>query len=68
MNPMSDATNHPVAKAIDVLAIGSIVGTIVGWLPAIASVLSIVWFCIQIYESTTYKNFYKWMRGDKDSK
>lgn len=51
---MADAINHPVARAVDVLAAGSIIGTIVGWLPAIASVLSILWFCIQIYESRTF--------------
>jgi len=58
---MSDATSHPVARAIDAIAVGSIIGTIVGWLPAIASVLSIIWFCIQIYESDTFKNFCEWI-------
>ena len=34
---------------IDVAAIANVVATIVGWLPAIAAVLSIVWTGIQIY-------------------
>jgi hypothetical protein len=51
---MSDMASHPVARALDVLAAGSIIGSIMGYLPAIASILSIVWFCIQIYESRTF--------------
>lgn len=59
---MSDATNHPIAKAIDALAVGGIVGTIMGWLPTFATILSIIWFGIQIYESNTFKNFCLWSR------
>lgn len=59
---MSDATNHPVAKAIDAIAVGSIVGTIMGWLPTAATILSIIWFGIQIYESKTFKNLCRWLR------
>ena len=34
---------------IDVAAIANVVATIVGWLPAIAALLSILWTGIQIY-------------------
>ena len=59
---MSDATNHPVAKAIDALAVGSIVGTIMGWLPTAATILSMIWFGIQIYESDSFGKFCIWVR------
>ena len=35
--------------AIDAAAIANVVATIVGWLPAIAALLSIIWTGIQIY-------------------
>jgi hypothetical protein len=40
-------------KALDAAATVSIVGSMIGWLPYIASVLSIIWFLIQISESHT---------------
>ena len=53
---MSDP-NSTVTKTIDVLAASSIVGTIFGYLPSIAAILSIIWFCIQIYESRTFNHW-----------
>ena len=35
---------------IDVAAIANVVATIVGWLPAIAALMSIIWVGIQIYD------------------
>lgn len=40
----------------DVLSVSTVVATIVGWLPAIAAVFSIVWTSIQIYN---------WWKKDK---
>ena len=49
--------NSTFTKTVDVVAASSIIGTIFGWLPSIAAIVSIIWFCIQIYES---KTFTKW--------
>lgn len=38
-----------VKHVLDAAAIANVVATIVGWLPAIAALLSIVWTGIQIY-------------------
>lgn len=38
---------------VDVGAVGIAGTTLIGWLPHIASVLSIVWFAIRIYETRT---------------
>lgn len=54
---MSDAITNPLNKTVDVIAAGGIVGTLFGYLPAIASVLSIIWFGIQIYESRTFTHW-----------
>lgn len=54
---MQDPTYHPIAKIIDAMAALSIVGTIAGWLPTIATVFSTVWFGIKIYESQTFRHW-----------
>ncbi len=44
----------PVGHAV---SLGAIVGSLAGWLPHIAAVLSIVWFFICIYESRTVQHW-----------
>ena len=41
----------------DALSISAIVATLVGWLPAIAALLSIIWTAIRIYETQTVQNW-----------
>ena len=43
--------NHK--HVIDALAVSGAFATFVGWLPAIAAALSIVWTAIRIYETKT---------------
>jgi peptidoglycan biosynthesis protein MviN/MurJ (putative lipid II flippase) len=52
------------AKAtIDVLSLGVLIGAIVQWLPALASVLTIIWTAIRIYETKTVQ---RWLGRDTD--
>lgn len=51
---MNDSTRH----AADAVAIFGAFGTWIGWLPTIASVLSIIWLAIQI-GSWIHKTFIK---------
>ncbi len=37
----------------DAAAVGTVIGTIAGWLPAIAALFTIIWTGIRIYESET---------------
>lgn len=61
-----DLAQHPIRLALDLVAGGTVVGSMVGALPALAGVLSIVWFLIQIYESKTYQRFViEWARRRK---
>jgi len=46
---MEEHTKH----FLDGAAILGAVATVVGWLPAIAAVLSIIWTAIRIYEAMT---------------
>ena len=46
-----------INRAGDAAATGIAVGSVLGWLPALAAVVSIVWFSIQIWESKTIQSF-----------
>jgi len=49
--------DHETAKNIvDALSIGAVVGTLAGWLPAVAAMLSIIWTTLRIYETRTIQN------------
>jgi len=44
---------------IDGLAVGGTVATLAGWLPPVASLLTIVWLSIRIWESETVQGLVK---------
>ena len=47
---MLQSQQTALKHGIDALMAGGVVASIVGWLPAIAALLSIIWFAIQIIE------------------
>lgn len=48
--------DHPVTYWIgNSVALGAIVSTIIGIIPAVAALLALIWYVIQIYESETTK-------------
>ena len=42
--------------AVDVIAVTTTVSALMGWLPAVAAALSIVWTVIRILETDTIQN------------
>jgi hypothetical protein len=42
-------TDHQIRTTIDIAAGGTALAAVVGWLPPIAALLSIVWIGIQIF-------------------
>jgi len=42
--------------AVDVIAVTTTVSTLMGWLPAVAAALSIVWTVVRIFETNTIQN------------
>ena len=42
--------------AVDVIAVTTTVSTLMGWLPAVAAALSIIWTIIRIIETNTVQN------------
>ena len=49
----------------DVLSIGTVLGTIAGYLPAIAALVTIIWTGLRIYESRTIQ---QWLKRRRESK
>jgi hypothetical protein len=48
--------------AIDVVAVTTTVSTLIGWLPAVAAALSIIWTVIRIFETETVKGWFNEQR------
>jgi len=44
---------------LDGMAVGGTVATLAGWLPPVASLLTIVWLSIRIWESETVQSITK---------
>jgi hypothetical protein len=50
--------------AVDALAVTTTVSTLMGWIPAVAAALSIIWTVIRILETETIQNL---IHKNKDS-
>jgi len=48
---------------LDSLSIGTVLGTLIGILPAIAAFFTIIWTMIRIYETKTIQSFIKRIRN-----
>jgi uncharacterized membrane protein (Fun14 family) len=59
MNQQVEQHVQHIKPVVDAISIGGVIGTLMGWLPAIAAFLSIVWSLIRIYETETVK---KWLK------
>ena len=44
--------------AVDALAVTTTVSTLMGWIPAVAAALSIIWTVIRIFETDTVKSWF----------
>jgi hypothetical protein len=45
------------SKIVDTISLGTLLGILVGWLPHIASLVTIIWGVIRIYETRTVQDF-----------
>jgi len=55
-----DNTMQEEAKTVmDSLAVGGTVATLAGWLPSVASLFTIVWLALRIWESDTVQKIFK---------
>jgi chromate transport protein ChrA len=44
---------------VDSLAVGGTVATLAGWLPSVASLFTIIWLSLRIWESSTVQKLVK---------
>ena len=52
--------NIEVAKnVVDAVAVGTVAGSLMGWLPPLAALLTIIWTSIRILETNTVKSIVK---------
>ena len=49
--------------AMDVVSISTTVAAIVGWLPAIATILTIIWTLLRIYETVAVQQFIAYLKA-----
>lgn len=52
-------TVENIKHAADAVAVGTVIGTIAGWLPAVAALFTIIWTGIRIFESETVQRLLK---------
>ena len=50
---MQHQAQDQIKHAVDAVSLGTVAATLVGWLPHIAAIVSIVWGCLRIYETRT---------------
>lgn len=56
-SPLSQA-DEAAKHVIDAVSIGTVIGTIAGFLPSIAALFTILWTGIRIYETRTVQSFF----------
>ena len=49
----------------NIISLGAIVGTFIGWLPAVAAFIALTWYTIQIWESHTVQ---RWLHTRRERK
>jgi hypothetical protein len=56
-------TDHPVKHLFDFYSIVTLFATIAGWLPHIASALTVLWMAIRISETRRAEQFIAWLKS-----
>ena len=62
---MTEHTNA-IKHTMDTVSLITVVGTLMDILPPVAALLTIIWTCINIYESATFQKFVARFK-DKDN-
>ena len=62
---MSQPQQDTIKHLGDALSVGTVLGTIAGYLPAVAALVTIIWTGIRIYETQTVQ---RWLKRRRESK
>ena len=58
-NELNEHTKH----VIDTASTVTVVGALMNWIPAVAGIITIVWYTIRIYETKTVQGWIKKIRN-----
>lgn len=62
---MSTEAFDQIKHVCDALSLGVVVATLASWLPAFASIMSILWMGLRIYETKTVQVWLKNKKGNQ---
>ena len=61
---MTDPAHNEIVRAIgDTASVATVVGTLAGYMPALAALFTVVWTLIRIFETDTVQDLIKRRRG-----
>jgi len=63
---MMDQVDEHLKQTLDIVSITTVFGTLMGILPSIAALLSIVWSVVRLYETQTVQKLIAKARGKLD--
>jgi hypothetical protein len=63
---MMDQVDEHLKQTLDLVSITTVFGTLMGILPSIAALLSIVWSVVRLYETDTVQKLIRKYKGESN--
>jgi len=63
---MMDQVDEHLKQTLDIVSITTVFGTLMGILPSIAALLSIVWSVVRLYETNTVQKLIRKYKGESN--
>lgn len=63
---MMDQVDEHLKQTLDIVSITTVFGTLMGLLPSIAALLSIVWSVVRLYETQTVQKLIAKFKGESN--
>ena len=61
-----NSVDESLKQTIDVLSFTTVFGTLMGVMPSVAALFSIIWSCVRLWETKTVQDLYtKWFKKDQ---
>jgi hypothetical protein len=63
---MMDQVDEHLKQTLDIVSITTVFGTLMGILPSIAALLSIIWSVVRLYETNTVQKLIRKYKGESN--
>lgn len=63
---MMDQVDEHLKQTLDLVSITTVFGTLMGILPSVAAILSIIWSIVRLYETNTVQKIIAKMKGESN--